>query len=128
MSRKSFGIAAGAVTAMALALPGVGAANDGDGRVIRTGDCSGASEWKLKAKPDDGRLQTEFEVDRNRNGVSWRVVLRRNGDVVFRGTRTTQPPSGSFEVNRRLRDGAGTDRITAVARRDGEVCRASLTI
>jgi hypothetical protein len=104
-------------------------AKDGDGRVLRTGDCGGRSDWKLKAKHEDGRIETEFEVDQNRNGVTWRYRLRRNGTTVARGTRVTRAPSGSFEVERRIGNPAGTDRITAVAtRRGGETCRASLRI
>jgi hypothetical protein len=103
-------------------------AKDGDGRVIRTGDCSGASDWKLKAKPDDGRLEVEFEVDQNRNGVAWKVKLRRNGKTVVSTTRRTAAPSGSFSLERRIGDPAGTDRISAVATRDGETCRAALNI
>ena len=103
-------------------------AKDGDGRIIKRGDCSGASNWKLKAKPDDGGLEVEFEVDQNRNGVKWNVALRRNAKTVARGTRTTRAPSGSFEFERTIGNPAGTDTISAVARRDGETCRASLKI
>ena len=101
---------------------------DGDGRVIRTGDCSGASNWKLKAKPDDGRLEVEFDVDQNRNGVEWKVKLKRNGKTVVSTTRRTAAPSGSFSLDRRIADPAGTDRISATATRDGETCRGSLSI
>jgi hypothetical protein len=104
------------------------AKSDDDGRVIRTGSCSGATDFKLKAKPDDGRLEVEFEVDQNRNGVRWRVALRRNGAVVARGTRRTRGRSGSFSFERRIANPAGKDRISAVARRKGETCRASLRI
>ena len=38
-------------------------AKDGDGRVIVRGDCSRRADWKLKAKPDDGRMEVELEVD-----------------------------------------------------------------
>jgi hypothetical protein len=110
----------------AAAVPAMG--KDGDGRVIRTGDCSGASNWKLKAKPDDGRLEVEFEVDQNRNGVDWRVKLKRNGKTVVSTTRTTAPPSGSFSLERRIANPAGRDRISATATRDGETCRGSLSI
>ena len=104
-------------------------AKDGDGRVIKRGNCTGASDWKLKAKPDDGRLEVEFEVDQNRNDVRWRVRIRRNGNTVARGVRFTQPPSGSFEFERKIANPAGTDRISAVARRaNGETCRGSLRI
>ena len=104
------------------------AAKDNDGRVIKRGDCSGPSNWKLKAKPDDGGLEVEFEVDQNRNGVKWNVALRRNGKTVSRGTRTTKAPSGSFEFERTIGNPAGTDTISAVATRAGETCRASLRI
>jgi hypothetical protein len=101
---------------------------DGDGRVARSGDCSGTSNWKLKAKPDDGRLEVEFEVDQNRNGVEWKVKLRRNGKTLVSTTRRTQAPSGSFSLERRIGDPAGTDKISAVATRDGETCRGALNV
>ena len=116
--------------ATALMIPAApGFAKDGDGRVIKRGDCSGASNWKLKAKPDDGRLEVEFEVDQNRNDVRWNVRIRRNGKSVASGVRRTKAPSGSFEFERKIANPAGTDRISAVARRaSGETCRASLRI
>ena len=47
------------------------AAAAGNSRETRvTGGCTAGSSAKLKAKPDDGRLEAEFEVDQeNRNGV-----------------------------------------------------------
>jgi hypothetical protein len=106
-----------------VAAPLATSAKDGD--VIRQGDCSARSDWKLKLSPENGRIEVEFEVDQNRNGQKWNVVLRRNGNVFWRGARWTQPPSGSFTVRRLTRDGAGTDRIVARARNTstGEVCR-----
>ena len=94
-----------------------------------TGTCTGNSTAKLKAKPDDGRLEAEFEVDQNRNGVRWTVSLRRNGTVVTRARPTTVAPSGSFSVERRIANPAGTDTISARAvSPTGEVCTASVTI
>ena len=48
-----------------------GGARDDDKRDEKrvAGSCSGGSTAKLKVKHDDGRLETEFEVDQNRNGV-----------------------------------------------------------
>jgi len=104
-------------------------AKDDDGRVEHSGDCSGRSNWDLKAKPDNGRLEVEFEVDQNRNNVRWNVRLRRNGKSVASGARRTKAPSGSFSFERRIANPAGKDRISAVARRaSGETCRASLRI
>ena len=113
---------------LAALLPGVAPARDNPG-VIKTGRCSNGASWKLKAKHDDARLDVEFEVDQNVNGRRWNVVLRRDGAVVFRGARLTRPPSGSFEVNRRIADPAGADRIVATARAAaGGTCRGALTI
>ena len=93
------------------------------------GNCTGGSTAKLKAKPDDGRLEVEFEVDQNRNGVTWAVRVRRNAKRVVRTNATTRAPSGSFSVERRIADPAGSDRIRARATSpSGEVCRAALTI
>jgi hypothetical protein len=96
--------------------------------VVRTGNCSGASDWKLKVSPDDGRLEVEFEVDQNRNGQVWNVVLRHNGNAFFSGQRTTQAPSGSFEVRKFTRNAAGTDMIVGRATnpKTGEVCRGAI--
>jgi hypothetical protein len=94
-----------------------------------TGTCTGRSTSKLKAKPDDGRLETEFEVDQNRNGVTWKVRIRRNGTLAVKTSARTKAPSGSFSVERRLTNGSGDDRISARATSpSGEVCRATLTI
>ncbi|HEX8065830.1 MAG TPA: hypothetical protein VF520_04805 [Thermoleophilaceae bacterium] len=112
---------------LAPAAPGLGKGGNDD-RVTRSGDCSKSSTWKLEAKPDDGRLEVEFEVDQNKNGVEWAVKLRRNGKTVVSTTRRTKAPSGSFSLERRIGDPAGTDKISAVATRDGETCRGSLKI
>lgn len=98
--------------------------------VVRTGNCSAASEWKLKAGPDDSRLEVEFEVDQNRNGQVWNVTLSRNGNTFFSGQRTTRAPSGSFEIRKFTAKRAGSDTIVgrAVNPRTGEVCRGSLSI
>jgi hypothetical protein len=94
-----------------------------------SGRCTGGSSAKLKVKRDDGRLETEFEVDQNRNGVRWTVRIRRDGKTVVRTHATTKAPSGSFSVERRIGDPAGSDRIVAKATSpSGEVCRAALTI
>ena len=124
------GIAAAVAAVFALVPAALaGGSKDGDG-VIKRGRCSASSTWKLKAKPDDGRIEAEFEVDQNAVGKRWRVTLVRNGAVVFSGVRRTIAPSGSFEVRRRLADSAGADRILARARAlaGGETCRAALSL
>jgi hypothetical protein len=124
----------GATALAAVMITGLAAApamaRDGDGRVIKRGGCSASTDWKLKAKPDDGGLEVEFEVDSNRSGQRWTWSIRHDGDVVASGRRTTQPPSGSFSVERRVADASGTHTVSATARnlRTGETCRASLQI
>jgi hypothetical protein len=98
--------------------------------VIRTGNCTAASDWKLKLSHEDGRIETEFEVDQNRIGKTWKVKLIQNGVVVWKGWRTTQAPSGSFEVRKLLPNRAGTDTIVARAKNPatGEICRGTASI
>jgi hypothetical protein len=105
-----------AVGTGALAVAGPVSASGGDRGVERQGACSAGAVWELKAKHDDGLIEVEFEVDSNRVGQLWRVRLVDNGVVVFRGTRRTVAPSGSFSVERRIADRAGTDTIRGVAR------------
>jgi hypothetical protein len=116
-----------AAVALTAAMPAA-AADDDD--IIRRGNCTGATDWKLKLDRDDGRIEVEFEVDQNRNGERWRVTLRRDGNRFFRGVRTTHGPSGSFEVERKTRNPAGPDRIKARAVNlgSGEVCKGAATI
>jgi hypothetical protein len=101
-----------------------------DGDVIRQGTCTGNSTAKIKLSPEDGRIEVQFEVDENKAGDTWRVKLFHNGDQFFSGTRTTQAPSGSFELRKLTNDAAGTDTIRARARNlsTDEVCTASASI
>jgi hypothetical protein len=95
-----------------------------DGDVIRTGPCSGRSDWKLKLSQEDGRIEVEYEVDQNVVGDVWRVRIRHDDDLVFAGRRTTRGPSGSFEVRILQGNRAGDDvfRGRAVNLRTGETC------
>jgi hypothetical protein len=127
MQKLTFiGIAALAAMLLALAPTAVAGQSKGGKGIIKQGKCTGSSTWKLKVKSDDGRLETEFEVDQNRVGKRWRVTLVRDGSTVFRGIRTTMAPSGSFTVRRLLAASAGTTRIVASAKalQSGESCRA----
>jgi hypothetical protein len=114
-----------AATAAAALLMTVGASSPaaaGDDEKIRRGSCSGSADWKLKVKPDDGRLEVEAEVDSNVNGQQWRWRIRHNGSVSARGKATTKGPSGSFDVERRMANLAGTDRFRFRAVHDSQVC------
>ena len=117
-------LAVAAALAGSLVLASAPAYADGDDdRVIRTGSCSGSADWKLKVKTDDGRLEVEGEVDSNKNGQTWAWKFKDNGSVVASGSSTTTGPSGSFDVERRIANRSGTDRVVFKAKRNGQTCR-----
>lgn len=107
---------------VAAAAPAV--AKGGGGDVIRQGGCSGSASWKLKASPEDSRIEVEGEVDTNVNGQNWHWRILHNGNASARGNATTHAPSGSFTVRRVLVNTAGTDTIGWRARniRTGQMC------
>jgi hypothetical protein len=100
-----------------------------DGEVIRRGSCSGSADWKLKASPEDGRIEVEGEVDSNVNGQTWKWKLIHNGSVTARGTATTAGASGSFDVERTVVDLKGDDNLKFRAQNtdSDESCTGSLT-
>jgi hypothetical protein len=91
-----------------------------------SGRCSAGSVWKMKVKPDNGRMQLEFEVDSNRNGQRWTVRIADNRVLIVSGSKVTVAPSGSFTVRKLTANRAGTDHFVGVARntRTGETCVA----
>jgi hypothetical protein len=101
------------------------AAKDGD--VIARAACSGKSVTKLKLSAEGSRIETEFEVDSNRNGQKWDWTIYRNGKAASTGKSVTRAPSGSFSVRRLVANGAGRDTVKGLAKnpRTGEVCRVS---
>jgi hypothetical protein len=115
-------IAASTIGAALLLAP-TAAAKDGDVRVA--GTCTKATTSKMKLSEEDGRVEVEFEVDQNRNGVRWTVVLLRNGTQVARRIGVTRGPSGSFEARIVTGDSQGVDRFLARATRVGERCSAA---
>jgi len=124
MTKLSLGIVAVLLGSMiALAAAPAGIAKDGDVRV--RGTCTGPSTSKLKLSDEDGRIEVEFEVDQNRNGVRWNVVLFQNGHRIAGMTRVTHGPSGSFEARALAANTSGQDAFRARATRaSGEVCSA----
>ena len=80
--------------------------------------------------PENGKIEVEFEVDENKVGKTWRVKIKRDGEVLARGTRVTQAPSGSFEFRTVVSNRAGADTIVGRARNlaSGRVCRGVATI
>jgi hypothetical protein len=118
--------AAVAVGFAALALAPLASAKGGNS-VRVSGTCTKSSTAKLKLSREDGRIEVEFQVDQNRNGVPWKVTLRRNGSLVTATTATTHAPSGSFSL-RRVISGAHGTVVAAATRSSGERCTAQAGI
>ena len=101
---------------------------DRDGDVRTSGACQGVAHWKLKASPEDGRIEVEGEVDSNVSGQTWRWTLTHNGKAAGSGTRKTAGRSGSFEVRRVAGNWSGRDTFVFRAQRPGtqQICRGTV--
>jgi hypothetical protein len=138
MSARSARTVLAALTVSALALPLTTAltiapalaSHGGDGEVRTHGGCDGPAVWKLKVKPDSGRIELEAEVDSNHSGQVWRWRIKHNGSVSAKGSSTTSGASGSFSVERRMADLAGTDHfaLRAVRRANGDLCHGKISL
>ncbi len=124
-----------ALTLSALALPlaamAPATASHGASSAVRSnGGCGGSAVWKMKAKPDNGRIQLEAEVDSNHVGQVWDWRIKHNGNTSAKGSSTTRGASGSFTVQRRMSNKAGTDTFVfrAVRRATGDVCRGTVSL
>ena len=115
-------VSVAAIVLLALIAAPAAVAKDGD--VLRPGACTGVSTSKIKLSEENGRIEVEFEVDQNRNGVRWNILIRQNGRRVANVVRVTRGPSGSFEARIVAPNRAGTDTFVATATRSGESCRA----
>jgi hypothetical protein len=112
----------------AIALPAATLAKDGD--IRRSASCSASSTVKLKIGARDGGFEVEGGVDQDRNGRSWNWTMKNDGTRFASGTGVTRAPSGSFSVERRTSNSAGSDTIVfrAVNPASGEVCRIAATV
>ena len=125
-----------ALTLSTLALPLAGlapaSASHGGGGDVRThGGCGGAAVWKLKVKPDNGRIEFEAEVDSNRSRPGLGLADQARRQRLREGDEHhPDGASGSFSVARRMSNLAGTDHFTfrAVRRATGDVCRGTISL
>lgn len=107
------------------ATPGILPAKDGD--VIARSQGTGGSTCKLKASPQNGRIEVEYELDQARPGHRWQIVLKKNKRRILRTTQTVNI-QGNIELRKLTGDGPGRERISARARNllTGERCKVSL--
>jgi hypothetical protein len=118
-----------ALTAVGVLLP-VTAASAADS-VTRSGSCSGASSWSLRASEAEGDVAAlRMVVNSPRAGQTWNVALSRQGSVFFTTRRTTNS-AGDFTLTRNAREANGVnDAYTARARNltTGEICSARVVL
>lgn len=129
--RTRLALAALALASLAAPLAVTAPALASGGDAVRThGGCDGSPVWKMKAKPDDGRIEVEAEIDSNKAGQVWDWTFKHDGSVSSRGTSKTAGTSGSFSVQRRMTNLAGTDHFTfrAERRATGQVCRGTISL
>ena len=69
VTRTALATMAAAITLpLAVVSPAMASHGGGGGDVRTSGGCSGSAHWKLKAKPDDGRIEVEARFLRDANG------------------------------------------------------------
>ena len=115
----------GALTIGALVAAPSAMAKDGD--VIKEGNCSGGTDWKLKLSEENGKIEVQYEIDQNKAGEKWRVTLKHDGERFYRAVKETKGPSGSFEVRQVEPNHAGDDRFVGKALNlsSGEECKGT---
>ena len=114
-----------------LALVGapVSAKHGNDTAIVRSGDCSARSDWKIKLSHEDGAIEVEAEVDTPKSGTTWHVKLRHDGNVFVDTHKTTNASSGSFHIQRTKPNHVGTDTFTLRASGpNGETCVGTASI
>jgi hypothetical protein len=118
-----------ALAAGLFAAAGPASASHGGGdRVVSSGQCTQRGTYTLKAKHDDAALEIEYEVDTNRVGQTFVVRLTDDGNLIAKRTVTTTAPSGSFSIQKRTANLAGTDTIRARAVHGDNVCRGVVNL
>jgi len=101
---------------------------DGHGGEVRAaGTCGRGASSSLRLRSRDDGIRVRFQVEHARSGAAWRVVLVQDRRVVWRGR--ARSVAGTFELERRLRDLPGADRVTARAWGPaGVTCSAAVTL
>jgi len=110
---------------LGLACAPLATAKDGD--LIRRGKCANGIKTKLKASPENGQIEVEYELDNAAPNSLWQITLRKNGVVILRTNRRANS-FGDLNVRKVTPNGNGSDRIEAIARRSsgGAACSLSL--
>ena len=116
-------IVVGTALVASLAVAATLAASAKDGDIRAGGVCTKGSTSKIKLSEEDGRIEVEFEVDQNRNGVRLErsAFPERLSDCPSDARHAW--PERLVRAQRVAPNTAGTDSFRARATRaSGEVC------
>lgn len=92
------------------------------------GTCGGGATSELRLDARNGRIRVEFEVDSDRGGERWRVVVAHERRVAWRGSARTRS-NGSFRIRRSIPDFDGADQVTVRASGPrGNTCTATAVL
>jgi hypothetical protein len=120
---------AASLACLALLLPTVAAADDGEREVRRAGACTGSSRATIRLEADDGKIEIELEIRTRTRTRPWRVVLLHERRVAFQGLLKPQRGGRSIRLRRTVPDWFGEDTIVTRATSAGiETCRATATV
>ncbi len=127
---RKFAVAVCVALALALgaAAPALGSARDDDDARVK-GTCGRGVTSQLRLRAEDGAISVEFELDSNRGGRRWRLVLVHERRVVWRGRARTRSGSGSFRIRRSVPDFSGVDQVSVRASApSGNTCQATTAV
>lgn len=85
------------------------------GDIIKRANCPGSAKSKLKASPENGRIEVEYEIDDAVAGERWQIILKKGNRRIFKGVRTVNK-AREIHLRKVIRNEPGTERISAKAR------------
>ena len=97
--------------------------------VVRRGECTGPSRWRLRVVPDGDEIRVRLAVRGGAAGQRWNIFMDHNGTGFFAGSRISGE-DGAWVVRRRVPNLDGTDRIRFGAHNvpTGETCRGRASV
>ena len=100
-----------------------------DGDIIKRGQCSTGTNTKLKASPENGQIEVEYELGDAVPGDLWRITITKNGKSILRTSQRVNA-AGDIEVRKITPNTAGSDTIRATAKKAGAAgaCTISLSV
>ena len=58
---------------------------------VRLGHCSGSTDWEMEVYMEDGRIESELEIDHSHSGAHWDWTMKNDGQSSRAATRRSGP-------------------------------------